>query len=138
MFKESGMFPSETHILVAEDDEAIRDLVSDYCTKLGFSNVTKVGSGKEAWTLLSNKNCSVKFIISDLKMPGGTGLELLKQVRSEGHLRDIPFLMLTGFSDVKNVQDAVRAEVDHFLDKPFSLEDLKGKMELIYKKRTEG
>jgi CheY-like chemotaxis protein len=67
------------------------------------------------------------LIVSDWEMPEMNGIELLKSCKSDARLRDIPFLMITSQSSIERmkVMQAARANVDDYLLKPFTSEDLR-------------
>ena len=104
-------------VLVVDDDFAIRQLLATKLKLCGFST-TACGSGEEALKLLSNQ--SFDAIISDLNMPGISGLELL----AEAH-RQFPrtaFLMATGVGDVSVGVAAMKQGAADYILKPFQME----------------
>jgi putative nucleotidyltransferase with HDIG domain len=108
---------TQFRVLVVDDDLAIRQLLA---TKLKFSgfSATACGSGEEALKILSNE--SFDAIISDLNMPGISGLEVL----AEAH-RKFPhtaFLMATGVGDVSVGVAAMKQGAADYILKPFQME----------------
>jgi response regulator RpfG family c-di-GMP phosphodiesterase len=107
----------QSRILVVDDDVAIRQLLATKLKLCGFVT-TACGSGEEALKLLSNQ--SFEAIISDLNMPGISGLELL----AEAH-RQYPrtaFLMATGVGDVSVGVAAMKQGAADYILKPFQME----------------
>jgi response regulator RpfG family c-di-GMP phosphodiesterase len=107
----------QSRILVVDDDTAIRQLLATKLKICGFVT-TACGSGEEALKLLSNE--SFDAIISDLNMPGISGLELL----AEAH-RQFPrtaFLMATGVGDVSVGVAAMKQGAADYILKPFQME----------------
>jgi two-component system chemotaxis response regulator CheY len=71
------------------------------------------------------------LIISDWNMQPMTGIDLLRQVRADGDLKHIPFVMVTAESKTENVITAKQAGVSNYIVKPFNAETLKGKLESV-------
>ena len=87
---------SNPAILIVEDAIFVRNFVMIALRTMGMTNVTEADNGKEALEELSKK--PYDLILSDWHMPEMEGIELLKAVRADEKLQNIPFLMLT--SDV--------------------------------------
>src|ERR1035441_6740537 len=107
----------QSRVLVVDDDLAIRQLLATKLKLCGFIT-TACGSGEEALKLLANQ--SFDAIISDLNMPGISGLELL----AEAH-RQFPrtaFLMATGVGDVSVGVAAMKQGAADYILKPFQME----------------
>jgi two-component system chemotaxis response regulator CheY len=68
-------------------------------------------------------------------MPNMTGLELLKNIRSQENAKNLPVLMVTAEGLAENVVDAVKAGVDNYIVKPFTAETIQAKIEQIFAKR---
>jgi response regulator RpfG family c-di-GMP phosphodiesterase len=108
---------SQSRVLVVDDDVAIRQLLATKLKISGFS-VTSCGSGEEALNILSAEPYDA--IISDLNMPGISGLELL----AEAHHRfpRTAFLMATGVGDVSVGVAAMKQGAADYILKPFQME----------------
>ncbi len=100
-------------ILVVEDDDFFRDAISDYLAGKKHE-VTKAHNGKVAREVMSVQSFDV--VITDIQMPGLTGIELLEW--SKIH-KPTPFLMMTGFSMLLETQSAYEMGAKEFLNKPF-------------------
>jgi len=70
-------------------------------------------------------------VISDWNMAPMTGLDLLKEVRADGRLKDTPFIMITAESKTENVVAAKQAGVSNYIVKPFNAETLREKIEKV-------
>jgi len=70
---------------------------------------------------------SIDLIISDLRMPGMTGMELLSAVKQQDS--EIPFIIITGYADVDNAIEALRLGATDFLKKPFDMDELRVQVE---------
>lgn len=103
------------HILVIDDDELIRGLVKKNLSDL--AQVDTVISGQDGLSYL-NSGREASLILLDYRMPGLTGLEVLKQLKSIAALEDIPVVMLTGEEDGNLELQALAAGADDFIHKP--------------------
>jgi len=113
---------SKMNILVVDDMEAIRGLVKSCLMELGAKNVYLEYNGERAWKRLNETK--IHLIISDFDMPKVTGLELLKQVRFSENCKHIPFVMLTGEVDKKQVMQCIKEGASDYISKPFQPKDL--------------
>ena len=68
------------------------------------------------------KDDGADLIVSDLRMPGLTGTELLKEIRQVND--DVPFIIITGFANVDNAIEAIRLGASDFIKKPFDMDEL--------------
>ena len=117
-------------VLVVDDFATMRRIVKGVLKQLGFGDIIEADDGCNA--LKELKKEEIGLIVSDWNMPNMTGLELLKEVRGDGDLKDIPFLMVTAEGQKENVVQAVQAGVSNYVVKPFTPETLKGKLEKIF------
>ena len=107
-------------ILVIDDDESIRQTVSNYLKRLGYS-VLSAEDGKIGFNIIRNQQPDL--IISDIKMPNLTGLELLKKVKEFDPLTKI--VLITAHDDVQTTIDAMQYGAYDYLEKPLDIERLK-------------
>lgn len=117
------------HILVVDDYNTMRRIIRNLLKQLGFDHVEEAAHGGEAITKLRER--SFGLIISDWNMEPVSGLDLLKQVRGEDKLKNIPFIMVTAESKPENVIAAKQAGVSNYIVKPFNAETLKAKMTAV-------
>ena len=114
------------HLLIVDDDEAIRLVLAEFFTNCGYEVVT-AGDGEEA--LKKFVPGGFDCVISDLMMPKIDGLELLKRIRMQDRL--VFFLMITGFPDIDSAVNAIKEGAYDYVTKPFHLEDVRIKVERI-------
>lgn len=134
------MFDSSINILVVDDMMSMRKIVIKSLREMGFSNFVEASDGLWAWEKLEEvKKGAVKidFIVSDWNMPRLNGLDLLKKIRADVDLYDIPFLMVTAEAEKQAVLEAIREGVDNYIVKPFDTDTMKEKIEFIHQKRNE-
>jgi len=122
-----------SRIVLAEDDEEMRCLVANQLRRDGHE-VIECTNGHTLFRLIDSymeagDSLGVDLIISDIRMPGLTGLEVLELLR----LRDpsTPVIMMTAFGDFDIRLEAERLGVAAFLDKPFDLGQLRRIVRLI-------
>src|SRR5713226_6489663 len=111
-------------VLIAEDDDGIRDLLHDLIERQGHA-VTVARDGEEAWGLFVQFGADV--IISDWLMPRVEGPELCRRVRDH----DGPyayFILLTALGDQQHHLTGRKSGADDYLAKPFDMEDLAARM----------
>ncbi len=116
------------HILVVDDDDRIRDLVSRYLNEHGFLAFT-AANALEARTLL--KDCVFDALVLDVMMPGEDGVSLA------GHLHrtsNIPVLLLTALGEVEDKIKGLEAGADDYLPKPFDPRELVLRLQAILRR----
>lgn len=119
-------------ILVVDDFSTMRRIVKNILQQLGFHKIDEAEDGKVALTKLQAQKFD--FIVSDWNMPNMMGIDLLRAVRDDPNLKEIPFLMITAESQKDNVIEAVSAGVSNYVVKPFTAETLETKLMMIFKK----
>ncbi len=117
-------------VMIVDDFATMRRIVKNILTQLGFKNFVEADDGSVAWEMLQKE--AADFIVSDWNMPKMTGIELLKKVRADENLKDIPFLMVTAEAQKENIVEAVKARVSNYIVKPFTPETLGEKIEKIF------
>ena len=116
-------------ILVVDDFATMRRIIKNLLHTLGYDDVDEADDGTAALPMLHNEDYD--FLITDLNMPGMTGLELLRAVRTDARLAQLPVLVVTADADREQIVAAAKAGVDGYMVKPFSAAVLKNKIESI-------
>jgi len=115
---EAGM--SEKPVIsIVDDDESVRDGTADLIRSMGF---IAEAFGRAEDFLRSNLLHDTSCLISDMRMPGMTGLELHNRLVKSGH--DIPTILITAFPNERDRRRAKRAGVICYLTKPFDQDEL--------------
>jgi two-component system cell cycle response regulator len=104
-------------ILVVDDDETVRDSLSDFLEFHDFA-VTAVASAAEAVEAVSENDFDL--VISDLVMPKMDGIALIRAIRDLG--KDIPFLVMTGFASIEYAVESMKAGAADFITKPLKFD----------------
>lgn len=117
-------------ILIVDDYKTMLRIIRNLLKQLGFDNVDEAMDGSSALQRLRDKNYGL--VISDWNMEPMTGLQLLREVRADGKLKHIPFVMVTAESKTENVVAAKEAGVTNYIVKPFNAETLKMKLVAVF------
>jgi two-component system, chemotaxis family, chemotaxis protein CheY len=115
-----------TPILVVEDTNASGSAIITLLNQAGFQHVDHVHGAVTALTRM--RTTRYGLVISDVYMKSISGLDLLKQVRSDPSSADVRFLVMTGSSSRDLVVEARAAGADGFIAKPFTAQVLKDKI----------
>ncbi len=111
--------PKGPRILIVDDDPGQRSLLDSFLRSQGFETVT-VGSGEEALKVLSEGG--INMMISDVRMPGLSGLETMRLARQEHAV--LPILLVTAYADIREAVGAMRDGALNYLAKPIDLDEL--------------
>jgi DNA-binding NtrC family response regulator len=111
--------PSEARILIVDDDAGQRSLLDSFLASQGFQTMV-VDSGERALAALRSQ--PMAMMISDVRMPGISGLETLRRARQEHAL--LPILLVTAYTDVRDAVDAIKDGAVDYLAKPIDLDEL--------------
>lgn len=117
------------NILIVDDYKTMLRIIRNLLKQLDFDNVEEASDGTEALAKLRAGNFGL--VISDWNMEPMTGLELLKEVRADQRLKNLPFIMITAESKTENVIAAKQAGVSNYIVKPFNAETLREKIEKV-------
>ena len=122
---------SDIKVLVVDNSAPMRRAIRGIFSQIGFKNIILAGDGSEALEKLGKEKAGL--IVSDWDMPKMNGLELLKAVRSDEGLKDIPFIMITAEVGKENVLEAVKAGVNCYITRPFTFETVSRKVKKLFK-----
>ena len=113
-------------LLVIDDERSIREACREIATARGFEVVT-AESAERAFRLLDQKSHDV--VLLDLRLPGASGLEVLHRLRETNP--DMVVVVMTGFATVPSAVDTMRMGAFDYMSKPFSLEDLRLRLDRV-------
>jgi DNA-binding response OmpR family regulator len=117
-------------ILVVDDDELIREILSEILKAHGFLDVTMAESGEDALSKVAAAGAPFDIFMFDIQMPGMDGIELCRQVRSFDIYRKSPVIMITAMNDKEYVDNAFRAGATDYVTKPFDTTELVTRLRL--------
>ena len=122
-------------MLVADDDPAILRLIATILEKDDYT-VVAVRDGREAYKVLQT-DANFTAAILDVVMPHISGPELVRYMKSEERLKQIPVMMMTAEQDPKLSSDSFSAGALVFLPKPFTTAQLQIMLQMLIGKKTE-
>jgi response regulator RpfG family c-di-GMP phosphodiesterase len=133
LYKEnSGRMTSlPKRVLIVDDEPAVRKMLATMLSQAAITSQS-AANAKEALELLSGS--SFDAVISDLRMPGASGLELLAEVHRKNP--ELAFLVATGVDDVRVGVQAMKDGADDYLVKPFQLEMVLASLERAFEKKA--
>jgi len=117
-------------VLVVDDYTTMVRIIRNLLKQLGFQDVDDASDGASALAKMRAKKYGL--VISDWNMEPMTGYELLKEVRADPALGQIPFIMVTAESKTENVIAAKKAGVNNYIVKPFNAQTLQHKIESVF------
>lgn len=126
------MADKNLNFLVVDDFSTMRRIVRNLLKELGYNNVEEAEDGADALTKL--KSGQFQFVVSDWNMPNLDGLEMLKKIRADDSLKDLPVLMVTAEAKKENIIAAAQAGASGYVVKPFSAAVLEEKLNKIFEK----
>ena len=124
---------SKVRFLVVDDFSTMRRIIKNFLNDLGYHNVQEADDGLSALPLLKTGN--VDFLITDWNLPGMPGLDLLKDVRADPKIGQMPVLLLTAEAKREQIVEAAAAGVNGYVVKPFTSQTLRDKLDKIIQTR---
>lgn len=112
--------PTLLNLLIVDDERTVREACREAAAALGY-HTSGSESAEHALRIIESQNIDV--ILLDLKLPGTSGLELLRQIKQRR--QDIEVVVVTGHGTVESAVQAMKAGAYDYMTKPFSLEELK-------------
>ena len=117
-------------VLIVDDFATMRRILRNILKQIGFTNISEADDGKTALKDLKKDNFDL--ILCDWNMPVRSGLELLKEIRSDDQIKDLPFVMVTAEAQKENIVEAVKAGVSNYIVKPFTAETVSEKLTKVF------
>ena len=118
-------------ILIVEDEAQMCDLLDSFFTEKGY-RVTTVQKGEEAVARLEEEGYAL--VITDIKLPGMSGLELLARIRLDW--QDVAVIIMTAFSSISSAVEAMKLGAEDYIGKPFQLDELVITVEKALERRS--
>lgn len=119
---------SKRSILVVEDEDNLRTILSDILRNAGYE-IKTASNGEEAITLLKKHQFDLTFL--DIQMPQVNGIQVLKYIRQYSPATKA--IMLTGYADLKHAMEAKEFGAMDFIGKPYKLEEIMSTVERALK-----
>lgn len=108
-------------VLIVEDDDLVRDLLSDLLRMRGFGTAV-ASNGAQGFELA--RTLTPSLVITDVAMPGMDGFELLTRLRGTGKLRTVPVIMISAQADRSAIRQGMDLGADDYITKPFTQEEV--------------
>ena len=121
-------------ILVVDDMSSMRNVMVHMLMNLGYNQTDEASSGLQALKMLRLDN--YELLITDLHMPNLDGEQLLRKVRGDKKLQDLPVLMVSSEDDKVKIMELIAGNVTGFMVKPFNLNTLKKQLHWIHSKTS--
>ena len=109
-----------TTILIVDDEKSMRDFLKILLAKEGY-DVIVASDGEQALGALDGNQ--IDLVISDIRMPGISGLDLLAKIKDE--TEDIPVIMITAFASPNDAVQAMKNGAYDYISKPFNVDEIK-------------
>jgi DNA-binding response OmpR family regulator len=119
-------------VLVADDDDDIRDLVAFRLDRAGYE-VLRAGDGQQALDLAREHNPDLAVL--DVMMPKLTGYDVTRELRADAATSRIPVILLTARVQEADVARGFEAGADDYVKKPFSPQELKARVQAVLGRR---
>jgi two-component system, OmpR family, response regulator len=116
------------HILVVDDDPAVRDMVAEYLAKNDM-RVSAAGSGREMFELFERE--AIDLVLLDLKLPGEDGMQLARSLRERA---TVPIVLLTGRNEEADRVMGLELGADDYVTKPFSPRELLARVRAVLRR----
>jgi two-component system phosphate regulon response regulator PhoB len=121
------------HILLVEDEEDIAELIRYHLTAAGYA-VTWVESGEDA--VRSVRSRRFDLVVLDIMLPGMSGIDVAKILRSDAEFQKIPIVMLTARGEESDIVAGL-ALADDYITKPFSPKILNARIGAVLRRQTD-
>jgi DNA-binding NtrC family response regulator len=115
------MGTSDIKLLIVEDDPDLRSALNEYISRMGVM-VSAAGNASDALNLLQCESPPFDVILTDLKIPGGTGMDILKAAHNRS--LDALVAIITGYASMETAIEAIRLGAYNYITKPFSLNEI--------------
>lgn len=122
------------HILVVDDDKT--NLISAKNALGDEYKVVAVSSGAQALNYLKKYSCDL--ILLDINMPGMDGFEVLKRIRENNELSQIPIFFLTANQERQSVMEGIKLGINDYIAKPFVTSELQKRVRRVFNKGMTG
>ena len=120
-------------LLLVEDNRELRRHIRDILSDL--FDIVEAADGTEGWKAVQLRNPDL--VLSDVMMPGMSGIDLLREVRTSERFKDLPVVLLTARSDVEAQAEGLEARADDFIGKPFNRRVLRARLMNLARRQDE-
>lgn len=111
--------------LVVDDSAVTRRIIVNALNRLGHGDIVEAADGQSA---LAKCDESIEVIVTDWNLPGMSGVEMIRTLRANPTMADVPVLLVTARNVKQDVVEAAQAGVNAYIVKPFTLEVFANKL----------
>jgi two-component system chemotaxis response regulator CheY len=126
------MASADLKFLIVDDFSTMRRIVRNLLKELGYPNADEAEDGRDALAKL--RGSRFDFVVSDVNMPHMNGFELLRAIRADAALKNLPVLMVTAEARKEDIITAAQAGASGYIVKPFTKATLEEKVNKILQK----
>ncbi len=123
---------SATRLLIVDDDEANRDVLSRQLERLGYTTHA-VDTGEKVLQQLAG--AQFDMLLLDIVMPGMSGFDVLSAMKADGSLQRVSVIVISAMDEMQSVARCIEMGADDFISKPFDRVILKSRIEAVLKRR---
>ena len=123
---------ADMKFLIVDDFSTMRRIVRGLLKEMGYNNADEAEDGQVALNML--KSIHYDFVVSDINMPNMNGFDLLKNIRAEESLKNLPVLMVTAEAKKEDIVLAAQNGASGYIVKPFTKATLEEKLTKIIQK----
>ena len=128
------MTPSDAALLVVDDNENNRYMLTRRLQREGYQNLATANDGRQALEMLRSR--SFDLVLLDITMPEMNGYQVLEQMKADAQLRDIPVIMISAIEETESVVRCIELGADDYLPKPFDPTLLRARVRAILEKKS--
>jgi class 3 adenylate cyclase/CheY-like chemotaxis protein len=126
--------PADAALLVVDDNENNRYMLTRRLQREGYSNVVTANDGRQALELL--RTGSFDLVLLDIAMPELNGYQVLEQMKADALLRDLPVIMISAIEETESMVRCIELGADDYLPKPFDPTLLRARVRAILEKKA--
>lgn len=126
-----------TRVLIADDDHVVSSLLKLELGQKGFE-VSTAYDGHQALQILKNINTLPDIVLLDINMPEMSGFDVLTEMKSKPHTKDIPVIMITTRKALEDLSDSVKKGIIDYITKPFSIDTVVSRLLTAHCKKRKG
>ena len=119
----------ELTILIADTSSTMRKIIKNAITKLEFKQIIEANSGTMVLSILKREQ--IDILLTEWDIPIINGLSLLKKIRNNKKLKNLPVIIISSKSSKENILSALKERVNYYIVKPFTPELLVEKIENV-------
>jgi two-component system chemotaxis response regulator CheY len=116
-------------VLIVDDFATMRKILRNILKQIGFTDIAEADDGNTGLKALQKEKFDL--VLCDWNMPEMPGIDLLRAVRSDDALKDIPFVMVTAEAQKDNIVEAVKEGVSNYIIKPFTADTVIEKLKKV-------